>query len=150
LIWLFAIWFFFTEKQKRHIEHTYCAGIRIVYNLWGWDDYVTLVLARDKTMLDYVFNYWRKFMGHLSTSPEGHEYRETWEAYLISKTTDKTLYKSMGLRKNNFFMSRFTKRAHHTNCEVFAFFCIHERQRDFFKKSTEEVVRFRQKYIDPP
>jgi hypothetical protein len=31
--WLFATWFFYTEKQQANIEHVYCSGIRLVYNL---------------------------------------------------------------------------------------------------------------------
>jgi hypothetical protein len=69
----------------------------LIYNLWGWNDYVTLVLAQDRSLLDYVHDYWKKFMKHLNESPEGSGYRETWEAYPISMEPDKSFYKSMGI-----------------------------------------------------
>ena len=34
-IWLFVTCFFFTDKQKQEIEHLYCTGIRLIYNLGG-------------------------------------------------------------------------------------------------------------------
>jgi hypothetical protein len=46
-------------------------------------------------LLNYVYDYWQKFMKHLNESPEGNEYRETWEAYLICKTPDRILLKNM-------------------------------------------------------
>jgi hypothetical protein len=145
--WLFVTRFFFTDKQKQEIDHLYCTGIRLTYNLWGWNDFVTLVLAQDRSLLDYVYDYWRKFMKHLNESPEGSEYRETWESYLISTPPDKGFYKSMGIRKNNFFMNRYTQRAYHTNLDVFSFFCIHKCQKDYFKKSHSDVNDFIYKYI---
>ncbi len=72
--WLFANWCVFTEKQKQKIEHLYCAGIRLIHNLWGWNVYVTLVLARDKSLLDYMYDDWNKLMRHLIESPEGNGY----------------------------------------------------------------------------
>jgi hypothetical protein len=148
--WLFSTWFYFTENQKLKIEHVYCSGIRLINNIWGWNDHVTLVLAREKSLLDYVYDYWKKFMKHLNESPEGNEYRETWEAYLICKTPDRSFYKDMGLRKNNFFMNRYAQRAHHTNLDIFSFFCFHEKQKDFFKRSSVDVKNFIEKYVEPP
>jgi hypothetical protein len=148
--WLFSTWFFYTENQKQEIEHLYCAGLRLIYNLWGWNDYVTLVLAQDKSLLDYVYDYWMKFMKHLNESSEGNGYRETWEAYLICKSSDKRLYNSMGLRTDNFFINRLVQRAYHTNLDVFLFFNTHERQKDFFKRSHDDVKRFIHKYVDVP
>lgn len=146
-IWLFVAWFYYTENQKQKVEHLYCTGIRIVYNLNGWNDYTTLTLARDKSLLDYVYHYWMKFMKHLNESPEGREYRETWEAYLIIKTAEKSLFKSLSLRKNNFFMNRLIQKAQHTNLEVFSFFCIQEKQKEYFKKTDMDVKNFMLKYI---
>jgi len=71
LFWLFVVWFFFAEKQKHEIEHIYCAGIRLIYNLWEWNDYVTLVLPQDKSLNVYVYDYWKKFMKSLNESPNG-------------------------------------------------------------------------------
>lgn len=146
-IWLFATWFYYTEKQKQEIEHLYCAGIRIVYNLGRWNDHVTLVLAQDKSLLDYLFDYWKKFIKHLNESPEGNEYREIWEAYMIINSTDKNFYKSMGLRRNNFFMNRLVQKAQYTNLDIFSFFNTHECQKDYFKTTHSDAICFVQKYI---
>jgi len=143
-------WFFFTEKQKQKIEHLYCASIDLIHNLWGWNGYVTLVLARDKSLLDYVYDYWKKFMRHLSESPEGNGYRETWEAYWIFTMPDKSFYKSMDLCRTNFFMNRYAQRAYHTNLDIFSFFCPHEQQKDFFIRLHVDIKNFIHKYIDPP
>ena len=145
--WLFVTWFFFTENQRQKLEHLFCAGIRLVHSLWGWDDTVTLILAREKSLLDYVYDYWKKLIKHMMESPEGKEYRETWEAYLICSSQDKSFYKSMELRSNNRFMNRLAQRAHHTNLDLFSFFCTQEKQKDFFKKSNVDFMNFIQKYV---
>jgi hypothetical protein len=149
-LWLFVTWFYFTEKQRQEIEHVYCTGLRIIHNMWGWNDHVTLVLAKDRSLLDYVYDYWEKFMKHLNMSPEASGYRETWEAYLIATSPDKSFYKSMGLRSNNFFMNRYVRRAYHTNLDVFSFFCVHQHQREYYKKSSSDIEYFIYKYINPP
>ncbi len=87
-------------------------------------------------------------MNHLNESPEGSGYRETWEAYLISTAPDISFYKSMGIRKNNLFINRYTQRAYHTNLDVFSFFCIHECQKDYFKRSSSNVKNFIHKYVN--
>ena len=145
--WLFVTWFFFTENQKQKIEHLFCTGIRQMHNLWGWNDIVTLILAREKSLLDYVYDYWKKLMKHIIESPEGNEYAETWEAYLICTSQNKDFYKSMGLRCDNLFMNRLAQRAHHTNLDLFSFLCTHEHQKDFLKKSNVDLVNFIQKYV---
>ncbi|CAF4717233.1 unnamed protein product, partial [Rotaria sp. Silwood2] len=38
--------------QRDRIEHTYCSGLRIVHNLCQWNDFTTLVIAREKTIRD--------------------------------------------------------------------------------------------------
>ncbi|CAF4300227.1 unnamed protein product [Rotaria sp. Silwood2] len=149
-LWLFVTWFYFTENQRKDIEHVYCTGLRLIHNLWGWNDYTTLVLAKDRSLFDYVYDYWERFMKHLSTAPEASGYRETWEAFLISTSPDRSVYKSMKLRKNNFFINRYIRRVHHTNLDVFSFFCIHQNQRDYFKRSSLNIERFIHKYIFPP
>jgi hypothetical protein len=55
-IWFFATWFYFTENKPEEIEHIYASGLRIVYGLWGWDDYTVLVLSREKSLMDYLYN----------------------------------------------------------------------------------------------
>jgi hypothetical protein len=64
--WLFSIWLYFTEKQKHKIQHVYCSGIRLINNLWRWNNHVTLSLAREKSLLHYVYDYWQKFTKHLN------------------------------------------------------------------------------------
>jgi hypothetical protein len=45
---------FFHGKQRQNRECVYCAGLRLIHNLCGWNDYVTLVLAKDRSFLKYV------------------------------------------------------------------------------------------------
>jgi len=106
--------------------------------------------VREKSPLDYVYDYYQKFMKHLNESPEGKEYIETWEAYLICKKQDGSLCKSIGFRKNNFFINRYAQRAHHTNLDISSFFCFYEKQKDFFKRSQVDVKNFTDKYVEPP
>jgi hypothetical protein len=87
-------------------------------------------------------------MKHLIDSPERNEYRETWKAYLIYKTSDRSFYKSMD-KKKTFFMNRYAQSTHHTNLDLFSFFCFYEQQKDFFKRSHADVKNFIQKYVDP-
>jgi hypothetical protein len=61
----------------RYTVHFNLLYNKLINNLWGWNDHLTLVLAREKSLLDYVYDYWQKFMKHLNESPEGNEYRET-------------------------------------------------------------------------
>ena len=88
-------------------------------------------------------------MKHLNESSEGNEYRETWDAYLNHKVADKRIYNSMGLRKNNFYINRYVQRVHHTNLDVFSFFCEHQHQKDYFKNTLFNIKRFIYKYIEP-
>ncbi|CAF0845512.1 unnamed protein product [Rotaria sp. Silwood1] len=82
-------WLVEREKAAKNGGYSfyYCTGLRLKHNLWGWNDYTTLVLAKDRSLLDYGYDYWEKFLKYLSTSPEASWYRETWEAYLISTST---------------------------------------------------------------
>lgn len=98
-IWLFITWFYFSEKQQNEIEHLYATGVRIVYELWGWDDYTVFVLSTDKTLMDYLYTYWLRLKKHLDTAHEGLEYQQGWEAYLIATVPDHIHYKSMDFRK---------------------------------------------------
>ncbi|CAM4791024.1 unnamed protein product [Rotaria magnacalcarata] len=82
-IWLFATWFFYTEKQKATIEHVYGTGIRIIYNMWGWDDLTTLAITQEFSLRDYIYKYWVKFEKHLEQSLEAVLYQQTWTAFLL-------------------------------------------------------------------
>ena len=53
---LFVAWFYYTDSQQK-IEHLHASGLRIVYNLWGWDDFNIYVTTREKTRLDYLYSY---------------------------------------------------------------------------------------------
>ena len=47
--WLIATWFFFSENQKRIINKSFITGLKIVYQLNGWDDFTTLVLCQENS-----------------------------------------------------------------------------------------------------
>ncbi|CAF4978347.1 unnamed protein product, partial [Rotaria sp. Silwood1] len=74
---------------KEIIEHVYISGLRAVYSLWGWDDLTTLTLARDKTLADYVYTYWKKLKNHLDDSIEATAFNETFESYMIITSPDR-------------------------------------------------------------
>ncbi|CAF4750800.1 unnamed protein product [Rotaria socialis] len=97
LIWLFPCWFFYTENQQKLIEHVYCTGLRITYNLQCWDDLTVYSLSREYTINDYLYKYWLKFNKHLENSAEAHQYQLTFVAYLASKAPQKSWYLSMGM-----------------------------------------------------
>ena len=103
----YFFWLFSTENQMRKIEHMYCAGIRVINNLWGWNEHVTLDISQEKSFLDHLYVYWQKFTKQLIESPEGNKHRETSEACLISKSPEENFYKSIGVRKTNFFINRY-------------------------------------------
>jgi hypothetical protein len=71
------VWFYLTDKQKQNIEHVYITGLRIVYSLWGYEDFVTLALSREYSLRDYLYRYWLKFYKHLEEAPEALAYRQT-------------------------------------------------------------------------
>ncbi len=56
----------------------------------------------------------------------------------------------MNLRKDNFFMNHYVQKAHHTNLYVFFFFCVHQPQREYFKRRSSDMEYFIYKYINPP
>jgi hypothetical protein len=90
-------------------------------------------------------------MKHRNMSLEASGYRETWETYLISTSPDRNFYKSMSLKKDNFFINRYVQRAHHTNLDVFFFFFfVHQPQRESFKRTSSDMEYFIYKYINPP
>ena len=148
-IWLMFSWFYYTEKQRAKIEHVYLSGLRLVYGLWGWDDYTTLILAKDYTLRDYIFKYWKKFMKHLDESSEGLIFQQTWTAFLIATSPSKSYYKSMGFRSNSKFANRLATRAQHIKLDVITFFNNHNKQYGIFKKSTAMIEYFAMKFFPP-
>ncbi len=112
-IWLMFTWFYFTGKQREKIEDVYISGLRLVYSLWGWDDYTTLILSRD-----YLFRYCNKFIKHLEESPEALIFQQSWTAFLIATFLSKEYYKSMGFRKNSKFHNRLAIKAQHIKLDV--------------------------------
>ena len=142
---------FFISKQKEQIEHVFCSGIRLVYSLHGWDDFTTLILSQEKSLRDYVFSYWRKFSLHLEKAEEAICYQNTWTAYLIATSPDKSWYKSMKFRKNSFFPKRLALRAQHTRIDWLEFDEIQCKQYEYFKGTTTLLNMFTYKYfIMPP
>ncbi|CAF3364924.1 unnamed protein product [Rotaria socialis] len=135
-IWMFPIWFFLTEKQKEKTYSLYCSGIRLVYGLKGWDDISTMIISQEKSLYDFIFRYWYKFSYHLETANEATQYQHTWTAYLAAKPPDKIWYRSMGLRKNNFFLNRPSARAQHSKNDWISFRDNHKKQHEYFKNST--------------
>ena len=55
--WLFSTWFYYTEKQRRTIGHAFCPGLRLTYALRGWDDTTTMIVCKEKSLLDYLLSY---------------------------------------------------------------------------------------------
>jgi hypothetical protein len=149
-IWLFPTWFYFTEKQKEKIYSLFCSGIRLVYGLRGWDDITTMVISQEKSLYDYIFSYWSKFAYHLEKADEATQYQKTWTAYLAAKSPDKIWYKTMGFRKNNFFLNRLSIRALHSKNDWMDFCVNHRRQHEYFKKSTLYLNIFIYKYFLMP
>ena len=79
-----GIWFHFSEKQSRYIEHVYCLGRKIAYSLMRWDDVTALILSQGKPLLDQVYQYWIQFDMHLSKSPDALLFQQTWQPYKIN------------------------------------------------------------------
>ena len=91
-IWLIATWFFFSENQKRKIKKSFITGLKIVYQLNGWDDFTTLVLCQQKTLHDYIYSYWSRFSLHLEKYLEAISYQHTWTAFQTLTKLDKSHY----------------------------------------------------------
>ena len=149
-IWLFPCWFFFSEKQQANIEHVYCSGLRLVYNLHGWEDHTTLVLSRELSLRDYVLKYWLKFEKHLEESLEGVMYQQTYTAFLIATCPFKSYYRSCGFRKNSKFPKRLSSRAIHSKVDLMKFKDIHINQFNIFKKTSIILEWTVMKYFPRP
>ena len=149
--WLFCAWFYFTENQKRTIDHVFCSGLRLVYSLHGWDDLTTMVLCREKTLQDYVFVYWSRLSLHLEKAADALSFQQSWQAFKIATSEDKSWYKTMGFRKNSVFPNRLARRAQHTLKDWQEFERIHKQQLLFFRRNTHYLNMFIYKYcIAPP
>lgn len=146
-IWLFSCWFFFSEIQQSKIEHLYCSGLRITYNLKQWDDQTVYTLAKEYTLKDYLFKHWIKFNNHLDKSSEAYQYQITFNAYLLAKSPKKVWYRAMGLRKNNPFLKRLTCQAKHSKIDLMEFLRIHQKQYGYFKHSSFSLCEFIYKYF---
>jgi hypothetical protein len=132
-IWLLSCWFFYTEIQQRTIEHTYCLGLRLTYNMKQWDDLTVYALAEEYTLTDYLFKYWLKFSKHLEISAEAHQYQLTFNSYLFAKSSQSCWYLSMGMRKNSNFLKRLSENAHHSKIDIFEFLNIHGQQYGYYR-----------------
>lgn len=55
--WLFCTWFYFTDNQKKMIDHVFCTGLRLTYSFNRWDDLTTMILSREKSLHGYIFSY---------------------------------------------------------------------------------------------
>jgi hypothetical protein len=145
--WLFSTWFYFTDKQREKIEHVYVTGLRIVYSLWGFEDFLTLALSREYTLRDYLYRYWIKFYKHLDEAPEAESYRQTWNAYLIATSPTKCYYRSCGFRRNSVFPNRLSERAKHTYLDFLSFKNVHKNQYGLFKRTSSCLETFILKYF---
>jgi len=149
--WLFCCWFFYTDTQKKQIEHVYHSGLRIVYALKEWDDLSTILLTREKSLLDYVYSYWLRLKQHLLKAPEALAFQQSWKAYEIVTSSDKSWYKSMGFRKNSIFPNRLSQRAKHSLADLKLFEDVQKEQYQFFVKNTHYLNMLIYKfYIEPP
>ncbi|CAM4841450.1 unnamed protein product [Rotaria magnacalcarata] len=146
-IWMFPIWFYLTAKQKEKIYSVFCLGIKLVYGIQSWDDISSMIISQEKALYDYIYSYWTRFSHNLDNSIEATNYQHTWTAYLAAKTPSKEMYKSMGLRKNNFFLNRLSKRAEHSKNDWISFRENHREQHEYFKHSTLYLNLFIYKYF---
>ena len=149
--WLFSTWFFFTDLQQRKINSTYSQGIRIVYNLYGWDTLSTQILSREKTLSDFIYSYWTRFSKHLETSLEATQYQHTWISYGIISTYNRAEYKKLDFRKNSIFLNRLVSRAKHSKSDWLKSEANHKPQYEIFRKSSTYINEFVYKYfLQPP
>jgi hypothetical protein len=129
----------------------YCSGLRIIYNLHKWDDTTVCILSKEFTLRDYLYKYWLKLNTHLDQAQEATHFQQTFTAYIIAKSPDKSWYLPMGLRKNSKFLNRLTIRAKHTKIDLAEFFSIQKEQYGYFKRSFSFIHMFAYKYyIFPP
>ena len=136
IMWLFSCWFFYTELQQRRIEHVYCTGLRLTYNLNLWEDLTIDVLTKEFTLNDYLYR-----------SPEAHQYQLSFNSYLAAKTPQRSWYLSMGMRSNSKFLNRLSRRAKHTKVDIIEFLSKHHRQYGYFRYASFPLYTFLYKYL---
>lgn len=146
-IWLITTCFFFSENQKQKINKIYITRLKIVYGLYGWDDFTTLILSQEKTLQDYIYSYWPKLSLHLEKSLEATSYQHTWTTFLTLTTLDKSQYKNLGYRKNSKFLNRLVERVKHSKNDWLKFEINHVPQHEVFMKSTYYLNMFIYKYF---
>ena len=90
---------------------------------------------------------------HLAKAHDALAFQQSWRAFEIIKSPDKSWYKSMGFRRNSFFPKRLTERAKYTMEDWRAFEHIQKQQYECFKKETQYLNWFVYKYaldVEPP
>jgi hypothetical protein len=125
----------------------YCTGLRIVHNLYAWDDYTTLVLSKEKSLYDYLFSYWRRLMNHLLSANEALAFQLNWSAYLFITSNEENWWSNLGFRKNSTFLRRLRKQAKHCIIDWIDFDNIHVKQHEHFRKSCCLINLFIYKYF---
>jgi hypothetical protein len=145
--WLFSTWFYYTEKQRRNIEHTFCSGLRLTYALRGWDDITTMIVCKEKSLLDYLFSYWTRLSEHLERASDALDFQQSWQAYQHATSQDRSWYRSLGFRTNSKFPNRLAKRAQHTLADWTKFRQIHQHQYCFYRSDTLYLNMFVYKYM---
>jgi len=148
---LYSCWFFYTDIQQQYIEHVYCSGLSIIYNLHQWNDITVYILSEEFALRDYLYKYWQNFNAHLDQANEATQFQQTFTAYITVKSPDKSWYRPMGIRINDKFLKRLNKRAKHTKMDLADFFSIQKEQYGYFKRSVSFIHMFAYKYyILPP
>jgi len=106
-----------------------------------------MVLSKEKSIYDYIFSYWSRLIFHLERAADALSFQQSWQAYNIVTSRDKTWLRSMGFRKNSKFPLRLAERARHTLVEWNSFKEIHKEQFKFYKKDSTYLNMFIYKYI---
>ena len=151
--WLFCLWFFFTEIQRRTIEHLLCTGLRIVYPLKGWDDIATMILSREKCLRDYtyIYSYWSRLSEHLEKAPDAVSFQQSWQAYKTATFSNKSWRHSVGFSVNSKFPRRLAERAKHTLSDWKKFEAVHKEPFEYYKRNSLYLSMFIYKhFIYPP
>lgn len=146
-IWLFQVWFNFTENQRRSIEHVYISGLRCIYALFKWDDETVLCLSREKSLRDHLFMYWCKFYVHLEKSPDALCLHQSYRAFEIATAPDPKWYKRLGYKRVNRFLNRLRERAQHSLQEWHIFKEVHSEQLLYYVRNTKSINLFVYKYF---
>ena len=123
--WLMGVWFFFTEKQKQHIQHTYCS-----------------VLCQVKTLMDHVHVYWSRFFAHLNQSPDALCFWKTWSNHHIVMESERKWRKELDMRKGNQFLARLRERSRHTIIDWLEFDAVQEKQLNFYTRDLSGVYKY--------